>query len=250
MNWPKEGWPRMDPSRRRQWPIWGKSEDWRLRCTRTLIRGWNEGLIERRSEGNAQFNGIDYASCQFWPEPTLWWWDISLASPSWPQPVQGLQDGNSRRATVITTWWKSHGMAQLRSPAYHDDTGRSATSHDHQVQPISFYPRPNPLPARSFTPPQLSTTRQARISPANSDLGASSPATVHWTWRYSSGHCSSLNIHPSAWRPKLRSDLLQKSYNTRPSPIQQICSSMLGLQSCHSDPSLNFIELTTNCLQS
>jgi hypothetical protein len=31
-------------------------------------------------------------------------------------------------------------MAQLRSPASHDDTGRSATSHGHQVQPISSCP--------------------------------------------------------------------------------------------------------------
>jgi hypothetical protein len=33
-------------------PVWGKSEDWRLRCMKTLIKDWNEDLIERRSEGS------------------------------------------------------------------------------------------------------------------------------------------------------------------------------------------------------
>jgi hypothetical protein len=57
----------MDPSQRRQRPVWGKSEDWRLWCTKTLIKEWNEDLIERRSEGSAQFKGISCASRQFWP---------------------------------------------------------------------------------------------------------------------------------------------------------------------------------------
>jgi hypothetical protein len=133
MNWPEDGWPRMDPSRRRQWPIWGKSKYWRLRCTRTLTRGWNEGLTERQSEGSAQFKGIDYSSRQFWQEPTRRRWDISLASPLWCQPVQRLQDGYFGHATITTTWRKSHDVAQLRSPAYHDGTARSAMSHGHQV---------------------------------------------------------------------------------------------------------------------
>jgi hypothetical protein len=82
-------------------------------------------------------------------------WDISLASPSWSQPVQRLQDGNSGRSTVTTTWWKSHDVAQLSSSAYHDDTSRSTMWHGHQVQPISSYPQPNPPPCQIFYSPTV-----------------------------------------------------------------------------------------------
>jgi hypothetical protein len=83
------------------------------------------------------------------------WWDISPLSLSWRQPMQRLRDGNSGRATVTTTWLKRHGEAQLRSPAYHDDTGCSATSPGYQVQSISFNPRPNPLPCELFYSPTV-----------------------------------------------------------------------------------------------
>jgi hypothetical protein len=106
-------------------------------------------------------------------------WDISRVSPSWRQPVQRLQNGKSGRATTTTTWLKSYGVAQLSSSAYHDDISCSATSHDHQAKLINFYSRPNPPPCEIFYPLPLSTARQARISPANSDLCARSPATVH-----------------------------------------------------------------------
>jgi hypothetical protein len=33
--------------------------------------GWNEGLIERRSEGSTQLKGIGYASRQFWSRPNM-----------------------------------------------------------------------------------------------------------------------------------------------------------------------------------
>jgi hypothetical protein len=46
--------------------IGGKSGVWELRCTRAASWGWNEGLIQRRSEGSTQFKGIGYASRQFW----------------------------------------------------------------------------------------------------------------------------------------------------------------------------------------
>jgi hypothetical protein len=82
-------------------------------------------------------------------------WDISRVSPSWRQPVQRLQNGKSGRATTTTTWLKSYGVAQLRSSAYHDDIGCTATSHDHQAKLINFYSRPNPPPLRDLLPPTV-----------------------------------------------------------------------------------------------
>jgi hypothetical protein len=63
-------------------------------------------------------------------------------------------------------------------------------------------------------------------------------------------YCSIAIVLQSTSQTKFWSNLLQKLQSTRPSLIQQICSRMLGLQLCHSDPGLNFIELFTNCLQS
>jgi hypothetical protein len=105
-------------------------------------------------------------------------WDILLLSPSWRQPVQRLQDGNSRRATVTTTWLKSHDMAQWRSPAYHDNTGCSATSHDHQVQSISFYSRPNPPPLRDLLLPHRYPQRGKHESPRRTQI----LARAHQRW--------------------------------------------------------------------
>jgi hypothetical protein len=36
---------------------------------------------------------------------------------SWRSTTQWLEEGNSRLATVTVTWWKDHGMAQLRRTA-------------------------------------------------------------------------------------------------------------------------------------
>jgi hypothetical protein len=65
MNRPRNGWSLQDASRRSEWPIWKKSDDWGLRCTREANWGWYERVIERQSEGSAQFKGIGYVLHQF-----------------------------------------------------------------------------------------------------------------------------------------------------------------------------------------
>ena len=46
-------------------PIWGKSGDCGLWCTAETNCGWYERVIERRSEGSAQFKGTGYVLRQF-----------------------------------------------------------------------------------------------------------------------------------------------------------------------------------------
>jgi hypothetical protein len=45
--------------------IWGKSSDCGLWCTIEANCGWYERIIERRSEGSAQFKGTGYVLLQF-----------------------------------------------------------------------------------------------------------------------------------------------------------------------------------------
>jgi hypothetical protein len=143
-------------------------------------------------------------------------------------------------------------VAQLSSPATHDDIDRPATSHGHEVHLISLCPRLNPSPARSFTPPpprgyQLCVEHESRYRQG-------SWRGVHWrrdTLHLKIFSCtvpwpsSSVVLTEHIW-----GDLLQNLHSTRPIVIQQICLPMLGLQLCHSDPDLISIELTMNCFQS
>jgi hypothetical protein len=83
-------------------PIWGKSDDWGLRCTRETNWGWYERVKERQREGSAQFKGVGYVLRQF---------------ETWCPLVQRLKGSNSLLATVIATWWNGHGVAQPRRMA-------------------------------------------------------------------------------------------------------------------------------------
>jgi hypothetical protein len=148
---------------------------------------------------------------------------------------------------------KDLSVAQLSSPATHDDIGRSATSHGHEMHPISPCPRPNPSPARSFTPPP--TPRGYPLCDEHeSRLRRGSRRGVHR--RHDTLHLkifsctvpwpsSSVVLIEHVW-----GDLPQNLHSTRPSVIQQFCLPMLGLQLCHSDSDLISIELTMNCFQS
>jgi hypothetical protein len=52
--------------------------------------------------------------------------------------------------TVHDSWWHgktAYGVAQLRSPASHDDIGRSATSQSNRAWPMSSRERPYHLPS-------------------------------------------------------------------------------------------------------
>jgi hypothetical protein len=143
-------------------------------------------------------------------------------------------------------------VAQLSSPATHDDIGRSATSHGHEVHPISPCPRPNPSPARSLPPPpppRLSTLRRAQIATPARIAARSSPAARYTASEDLFVHFTMAIFVSRSDRAHLGGDLLQNLHNTRPSVIQQICLPMLGLQLCHSDPDLISIELTMNCFQ-
>jgi hypothetical protein len=126
--------------------------------------------MRRRSKGGTKFIEVDHGYSEFGKrakhgcDKTLYWRvhrgasrcnGSEMASPGVPWLL--LRSKGLRRGVIEV----------VGVPRRHRRLGHVACL---QAQSISFTPRPNPPPPRSFTPPPLSTARQARISP--SELGS------------------------------------------------------------------------------
>jgi hypothetical protein len=149
---------------------------------------------------------------------------------SWRSLIQQFNDGNSRLATVIATWWKSHSVAQSRWTTI---TTRWPSDHvAAQVGTVNWAAKvPKLIPrARSFT-----SSRYPRTTAHESRW----PARVHR--RQGSLHLISFRLlyHGSsiqcAWPSKLRSPLLKFSCGKLPIYLYQSCCSTYQLGFCYKD---------------
>jgi hypothetical protein len=116
MNRPGNGLSRQDASWWHEWPIRGKSGDWRLRYTRETNWGWYERVIERQSEGSAQFKGIVYVLHQF--ETTTIMAVVGYSSGWMRRGARRYNDSRAvtlglprlqLRGEMVTTWCNREG---------------------------------------------------------------------------------------------------------------------------------------------
>jgi hypothetical protein len=135
--------------------------------------------MRRRSKGGTKFIEVDHGYSEFGKrakhgcDKTLYWRvrrgasrcnGSEMASPGVPRL---LLRGKGLRRGVIEV---------VGVPRRHQRLGHVARL---QAQSISFTPRPNPPPRDLLLPHRYPLRGKHESPPANSDLGTSSPATIH-----------------------------------------------------------------------